>query len=58
MNNKAIQLLTADLKKLANIFEIEKELTFYIVRYTFATTVRLTNDVPIESVSKMQVHKV
>lgn len=36
---------------------INKELTFHIARHTFATTVTLTNGVPIESVSKMLVHK-
>ncbi|MBN8642932.1 MAG: tyrosine-type recombinase/integrase [Flavobacteriales bacterium] len=34
-----------------------KELTFHIVRHTFATTVTLTNGVPIESFSKMLGHK-
>lgn len=29
-----------------------------IARYTFATTVTLTNGVPIESVSKMLGHKI
>ncbi len=36
---------------------INKELTFHIARHTFATTVTLTNGVPIESVSKMLGHK-
>lgn len=36
---------------------IKKELTFHIVRYTFATTATLANGVPIESVSKMLGHK-
>ncbi|RTY67100.1 hypothetical protein EKL95_09990 [Flavobacterium sp. LB2P53] len=40
-----------------SVGEIEKELTFHIARHTFATTVTLTNGVPIESVSKMLGHK-
>ena len=51
------QKMNAYLKELADICEIEKELTFHIARHTFATTVTLTNGVPIESVSKMLGHK-
>lgn len=32
-------------------------MTYHIARHTFATTVTLTNGVPIESVSKMLGHK-
>lgn len=49
--------MNAYLKEIAAVCEIEKELTFYIVRHTFATTVTLTNGVPIELVSKMHGHK-
>lgn len=51
------QKMNAYLKEIATICEIEKELTFHIARHTFATTVTLTNGVPIESVSKMLGHK-
>lgn len=51
------QKMNAYLKELADICEIDKELTFHIARHTFATTVTLTNGVPIESVSKMLGHK-
>ena len=51
------QKMNAYLKELADICEIEKDLTFHIARHTFATTVTLTNGVPIESVSKMLGHK-
>lgn len=51
------QKMNAYLKEIAAVCEIEKELTFHIARYTFATTVTLTNGVPIESVSKMLGHK-
>lgn len=49
--------MNAYLKEIAAICEINKELTFHITRHTFATTVTLTNGVPIESVSKMLGHK-
>ena len=51
------QKMNAYLKEIAGVCEIEKDLTFHIARHTFATTVTLTNGVPIESVSKMLGHK-
>lgn len=45
------------LKELADICGISKNLTTHTARHTFATTVTLTNGVPIESVSKMLGHK-
>jgi hypothetical protein len=45
------------LKDLADLSRITKELTFHCARHTFATTVTLTNGVPIETVSKMLGHK-
>jgi len=45
------------LKEIADACGINKELTFHIARHTFATTVTLSNGVPIESVSKMLGHK-
>lgn len=51
------QKMNEYLKEIAGICKIEKELTFHIARHTFATTVTLTNGVPIESVSKMLGHK-
>uniref|UniRef100_UPI003A9244FE site-specific integrase n=2 Tax=Flavobacteriaceae TaxID=49546 RepID=UPI003A9244FE len=51
------QKMNAYLKEIAGICEINKELTFHIARHTFATTVTLSNGVPIESVSKMLGHK-
>ena len=35
---------------------IHKALSFHIARHTFATTITLNNDVPIETVSKMLGH--
>ncbi|POY36473.1 recombinase [Solitalea longa] len=51
------QKMNAYLKEIAALSGIEKELTFHIARHTFATTVTLNNNVPIESVSKMLGHK-
>jgi len=45
------------LKEIAAVCEIEKNITFHIARHSFATTITLQNDVPIESVSKMLGHK-
>ena len=51
------QKMNAYLKEIADICNIGKTLTFHIARHTFATTVTLSNGVPIESVSKMLGHK-
>lgn len=45
------------LKEIADLCGITKKLTFHMARHTFATTVTLSNGVPIESVSKMLGHK-
>jgi site-specific recombinase XerD len=50
------QKMNAYLKEIADICEIKKELTFHIARHTFATTVTLSNGVPLETVSKMLGH--
>ncbi|WP_298535811.1 site-specific integrase [uncultured Algibacter sp.] len=51
------QKMNSYLKEIADLCEINKNLTFHLARHTFATTVTLTNGVPIESVSKMLGHK-
>ena len=45
------------LKVLASFCKISKVLTFHIARHSFATTITLSNGVPIESVSAMLGHK-
>ncbi|MCR9253711.1 MAG: site-specific integrase, partial [bacterium] len=50
------QKLNSYLKEIADLCGIEKNLTFHLARHTFATTVTLSNGVPIESVSKMLGH--
>ncbi|HEY0056598.1 MAG TPA: tyrosine-type recombinase/integrase [Pedobacter sp.] len=44
------------LKEIADLCRIQKNLTFHLARHTFATTVTLSNGVPIETVSKMLGH--
>ena len=51
------QRMNSYLKEIADVCGISKVLTFHIARHTFATTITLTNGVPIESVSKMLGHK-
>jgi site-specific recombinase XerD len=50
------QKMNSYLKEIADLCGIRKNLTFHTARHTFATTVTLSNGVPIESVSKMLGH--
>ncbi|MDF9799070.1 integrase/recombinase XerD [Catalinimonas alkaloidigena] len=50
------QKTNAYLKEIAILCKISKNLTFHLARHTFATTITLSNGVPIESVSKMLGH--
>jgi site-specific recombinase XerD len=51
------QRLNSYLKEISDVCEFKKTLTFHCARHTFATTVTLTNGVPIETVGKMLGHK-
>ena len=51
------QKMNAYLKEVGDLCDISKEITFHMARHTFATSVTLTNGVPIETVSKMLGHK-
>lgn len=51
------QKMNAYLKEIADVCGITKTLTFHIARHTFATTITLSNGVPIETVSKMLGHR-
>ncbi len=51
------QKLNSYLKEISDKAEINKNITFHLARHTFATTVTLANDVPIETVMKMLAHK-
>lgn len=50
------QKMNQYLIEIADVCGIHKNLTFHIARHTFATTVTLSNGVPIETVSKMLGH--
>ncbi len=50
------QKMNAYLKELADICGINKNLSMHVARHTFATSITLSNGVPIETVSKMLGH--
>ncbi len=50
------QKLNSYLKEIADICGIRKNITFHIARHTFATTITLSNGMPIETVSKLLGH--
>ncbi|WP_163712377.1 site-specific integrase [Mangrovibacterium lignilyticum] len=50
------QKMNSYLKELADICGVNKNLTMHMARHTFATTVTLSNGVPIETVSKILGH--
>ena len=50
------QKLNSYLKEVADLSKISKNLTFHLSRHTFATSITLSNGVPIETVSKMLGH--
>lgn len=50
------QKINSYLKEIAVLCKIKKNLTFHMARHTFATTITLSNGVPIETVSKLLGH--
>ncbi len=50
------QKTNKNLKEIARACGIHKNITFHVARHTFATTVTLSNGVPIETVSKLLGH--
>ena len=50
------QKINQYLKEIAVLCEIHKHLSYHVARHTFATTVTLSNGVPIETVSKLLGH--
>ncbi len=60
-NNKLLpvcsnQKMNIYIKEIAKLCEIKKNLSCHVARHTFATTVTLSNGVPIETVSKLLGH--
>ena len=53
---KTLVNFNVHLKKIAKTAEIDKCLTFHMSRHTFATTVCLSQGIPIESLSQMLGH--
>jgi integrase len=51
------QKMNSYLKEIADACEITKKMTFHTARHTFATTVTLSNGVPLETVGKMLGHR-
>lgn len=52
-----VQSFNRSLKIIAEIAGVKKHVTSHIARHTFATTVILENEVPIEALAKMLGHK-
>lgn len=50
-------MLHGYLKEIAILCGIKKHLTTHMARHTFATTILLEHDVPIETVSQLLGHK-
>ena len=50
------QRTNKNLKEIAEACGIHKNITFHVARHTFATTITLSNGVPIETVSKLLGH--
>jgi site-specific recombinase XerD len=51
------QKLNSYLKEIADLCNINKNLTFHLARHTFATSVTLANGISMEAVSKMLGHQ-
>ncbi len=49
-------MINRTLKDIAKVCGIHKNMTFHVARHTFATAITLSNNVPIETVSKLLGH--
>lgn len=50
------QVVNRYLKKIAKLAGVEQRVTYHIARHTFATTITLQQEIPLETVSKMLGH--
>lgn len=55
--NRSNSNMNAYLKEIADLCDIDKNLTWYVGRHTFATTVALANNIPMEVISQIMGHK-
>jgi len=55
--NRSNSNMNAYLKEIADLCDIDKNLTWYVGRHTFATTVALANGIPMEVISQIMGHK-
>lgn len=55
--NRSNSNMNAYLKEIADLCNIDKNLTWYVGRHTFATTVALANNIPMEVISQIMGHK-
>jgi integrase len=53
---QTLTMMERHLKEIAKAAKVDKCLTFHMARHTFATTVCMSNGVPIETVSRMLGH--
>lgn len=44
------------LKKIAKLAGVDNRVTYHVARHTFATTITLQREIPLETVSKMLGH--
>ena len=50
------QKINEHLKTIAKLAGIKQDLFFHLARHTFATTITLSNGIPLETVSRMLGH--
>jgi len=56
-NTRCLTRVEVNLKKIAKLCGIEKQITYHMSRYNFATLITLSQGVPLETVSRMMGHK-